>query len=112
MQLIANEVHLACQCGLVASRTKVVGVCGGARVDAAGIIVGPYFGRQLAGHHGHAGGGAQRRGAVGLVEDDGICSEGVEVGRQDLRGRIMDLKKRGGQLISHYVEDVGLFGRG
>ena len=112
MQLVADEVHLAGQRGLVAGGAQVVGVRGGAGLDAAGVVVGGDLGGQLAGDHGHAGGGAQRRGAVGLVEDDGAGSEGVEVGGEDLRGRVVDLEQRRGQLVGHDVEDVGLFEAG
>jgi len=112
MQLLADEVHLAGQGGLVAGGAQVVGVGRGAGVDAAGIVVGADLGGELARHHGHTRGGAEGRGAVGVVEDDGVGGEGVKVGGLDLGCGIVHLEEGRGELVGHDVEDVWLAGGG
>ena len=108
MQLLSNEVHLPCQCCLVASCPQIVSICWSAGVDGARIVVGPNLCWKLAGDHGHTGRGTEGRGAVRGVEDNRTGSQSVKVGGLDLGGRVMHLEEGRSQLVCHDVEDIWL----
>jgi len=104
------EVHLAGERGVVALAAQIVGVGGDVGGQVAGVVVGADLGGQLAGDHDEARGGAQRRVAVGIFEDDALAGQAVEVGGLDGGVLVVEGQQRGGHLVRHDVEDVGLFG--
>ena len=57
MQLVAYEVHLAGQYGVVAAEAQVVGIRGYVTRDLGGIVIRANLHWELPGDHTHAGGG-------------------------------------------------------
>lgn len=64
VQLIANEVHLACEGGLVSCKTEVVRVGKYVAANLGSVVIGCNLHGQLARDHTHARRGAEWRGAV------------------------------------------------
>lgn len=59
MQLVADEVHLSRQSGLVALEAQVVCICEHVAADLSGVVVGADGHGQLARDHAHARGGTK-----------------------------------------------------
>lgn len=125
MELVrAYEVHLARQCGVVPFSTQIMCIRRKIGGQVACIVVSPNFGGQLARHHREPGRSAQRRVAVGRVEDHCVLGQAVKSGCLDGRGRIVldgglrcgfnwgfripahHLQQRSGHLVRHDIEYV------
>lgn len=108
MQLVGTaEMHLARQRRVVALVAQVMCVGRDVRWEICCVVVSPDLGRQLAGDHGEARGRTQGRIAVGIIEDDAILGQTLQVGSLDGGLLVMDGQQRGGHLVRHDVKDVG-----
>ena len=108
VQLVgAAEVHLAAQGRAIIQRREVVGEGRHLGGELGGVVPGADLGRQAAGHHDVAGRRAERRVAIGRVEDHALGAQAVDVGGLHQRVAV-GRKELRRQLVDHDEKDVGV----
>ena len=98
-------MHLAAKDRVVPQGAKVMRQRRNRRVEFGAVVEGIDHGRQPAREHGKARGGADRRIAIGGIEDDAAFGEPRDVGCLHQAVSI-DGQSRGSKLIGHYQQDV------
>ena len=107
MQLVrAVEVLLTGQDDIVPDGPEPVCPGDGVGGKGGGVIPGADVVDVPPGHKGHAGRGAERRVAVGILEDDAFGGEAIQVGRLD-QGMTVGAAEHGSVLIGHDEQQVG-----
>ena len=87
-------------------------VCPGDSIggEGGGVIPGASVVDVPPGHEGHAGRGAERRVAVGVLEDDAFGGEAIQVGGPD-QGMAIGSAEHRRVLIGHDEQQIGTLGR-
>jgi len=101
----ADEMHLAGKAGSVAGGAQIVREGRHARGELGRVVPGADAAHALARHHREARGRAERRVAVGVLEERAAPGERVDVRRLDQRMAVAGQRLRR-ELVEHDEEDV------